>query len=109
MRGVPILLLLLLAACAPPQPAAPAPAPAPADHVLLISIDGLRPDFYLDSKYEAPTLRRLATRGAHAGGVVRRAWLRPRDSGDQKHDEGCREHHFQSPPTYTGRPLGSLT
>lgn len=70
MRGVPILLLLLLAACAPPQPAAPAPAPAAADHVLLISIDGLRPDFYLDAKYEAPTLRRLATQGAHAGGVV---------------------------------------
>jgi predicted AlkP superfamily pyrophosphatase or phosphodiesterase len=36
---------------------------------VLISLDGLRPDFYLDSAYEAPTLRTLARSGAHARGA----------------------------------------
>ncbi|MQA92668.1 MAG: sulfatase-like hydrolase/transferase [Gemmatimonas sp.] len=39
------------------------------DHVVLISIDGLRPDFYLDATWPAPTLQELARQGAHAVAV----------------------------------------
>lgn len=47
--------------------ALPAGAVAPArHHIVLISIDGLRPDFYLSAAYAAPTLRALATTGSHA-------------------------------------------
>ena len=57
-----LLLLILVAACATPlsteQPSA--------RHVILISIDGLRPEFYLDSEYPAPILRKLAASGARA-------------------------------------------
>ena len=35
------------------------------DHVVLISIDGFRPDFYLDTAWPAPTLQRMAREGAH--------------------------------------------
>ncbi len=42
---------------------------APADHVVLISVDGLRPDFYLDERWPAPTLQQMAREGAHAAGV----------------------------------------
>lgn len=41
-------------------------AAAPADHVFLISIDGLRPEFYLDTHWPAPTLQRLANEGGFA-------------------------------------------
>ena len=34
--------------------------------VLVISIDGLRPEFYQDPRWEAPTLRRLSREGASA-------------------------------------------
>jgi arylsulfatase A-like enzyme len=44
-------------------------AAAPGRHVVLISLDGLRPEFYLDPSYPAPTLRALAA----AGSQVRRA------------------------------------
>jgi len=37
-----------------------------APHVLLVSIDGLRPEFYLDSTWPAPTLQMIAHRGATA-------------------------------------------
>src|SRR5712691_10457403 len=61
--SLPLLLLfILVTACATPlsteQP--------PARHVILISIDGLRPEFYLDSGYPAPILRKLAASGARA-------------------------------------------
>lgn len=59
MRGI-VWLGMLLASCQ---------NSAPSDHVVLVSIDGLRPDFYLDEKYDAPTLRRLAREGAHVRGV----------------------------------------
>jgi len=37
------------------------------DHyVVLISIDGFRPDFYLDSSWPAPMLQHMANEGAHA-------------------------------------------
>ena len=59
------LLLVLLSACRAASPPAPAPVPpGPAEHVLLISIDGLRPDFYLSDEYDAPTMKRLAKEGA---------------------------------------------
>lgn len=38
----------------------------PADHVILISIDGLRPEFYRDPSWPAPVLQRMASEGAHA-------------------------------------------
>jgi predicted AlkP superfamily pyrophosphatase or phosphodiesterase len=37
-----------------------------ARHLVLISIDGLRPEFYLDEAYPAPTLRALVAAGSHA-------------------------------------------
>ncbi len=41
-----------------------------AEHVVLISIDGLRPDFYLDpSAFGAPTIQQMAREGVHALGV----------------------------------------
>lgn len=39
---------------------------APARHLVLVSIDGLRPEFYLDPSYPAPALRALVARGSHA-------------------------------------------
>ena len=38
-------------------------------HIILISIDGFRPDFYLDSKWPAPNLQYLAKQGVSADGV----------------------------------------
>jgi predicted AlkP superfamily pyrophosphatase or phosphodiesterase len=37
--------------------------------VILISIDGFRPDFYLDKGWPAPNLQRLAAKGVQATGV----------------------------------------
>jgi predicted AlkP superfamily pyrophosphatase or phosphodiesterase len=46
-------------------------SPRPAPHVVLISIDGLRPDTYLRADGpRIPTLRRLVAAGAYASGVV---------------------------------------
>ncbi len=41
----------------------------PSDHVVLISIDGFRPDFYLDNSWPAPTIQQFATDGVKALGV----------------------------------------
>jgi predicted AlkP superfamily pyrophosphatase or phosphodiesterase len=41
----------------------------PADHVILISIDGFRPDFYRDHGWPAPTLQHFASQGVSADGV----------------------------------------
>ncbi len=38
-------------------------------HVILISIDGLRPDFYLDKKWPAPIIQHMAEKGSHAQAV----------------------------------------
>ncbi|MGH7355329.1 MAG: alkaline phosphatase family protein [Candidatus Rokuibacteriota bacterium] len=46
--------------------AAHAQAPARALHVVIVSIDGLRPEFYLDDAYPAPELRALVKAGSHA-------------------------------------------
>lgn len=41
----------------------------PAKHVVLISIDGFRPDFYREAKWPTPNLQRLAAQGTSADGV----------------------------------------
>lgn len=43
--------------------------PRPADHVVLISVDGLRPEFYLEQRWPAPMMQRMAREGAHANAV----------------------------------------
>ena len=58
-----------LLACAPPPPAPAEPERAPAtgavtDHVVVVSLDGLRPDAIATA--DAPTLQRLVTEGATA-------------------------------------------
>ena len=55
---ITFVLLIPLAACTPQDEAA-------IDHVVLISIDGFRPDFYLDTAWPAPTLQRMAREGTH--------------------------------------------
>jgi len=58
----------------PPGPEFRLQAQAPpssrlADHVVLISVDGLRPDFYLEERWPAVMMRWMAREGAHARGV----------------------------------------
>jgi predicted AlkP superfamily pyrophosphatase or phosphodiesterase len=38
-------------------------------HVVVITIDGFRPDFYLDSSWHTPNIHQLMEKGAHAKGV----------------------------------------
>src|ERR1700744_4276412 len=38
-------------------------------HVIVITVDGFRPDFYLDSSWQAVHIRELMARGTHANGV----------------------------------------
>lgn len=66
MRSRVFPALLLLAFLAAP---AIAQDPAPAKHVVLVSIDGLRPDFYRDRDWPAPNLQRLARDGVAAAAV----------------------------------------
>ncbi|WP_040298983.1 alkaline phosphatase family protein [Arcticibacter svalbardensis] len=40
-----------------------------AKHVIFLTIDGFRPDFYLDSEWKTPNLRALMKDGAYAKGV----------------------------------------
>lgn len=40
-----------------------------ADHVVLVSIDGFRPDFYQEEKWPAPNLKWMAAHGVKADGV----------------------------------------
>ncbi len=60
-RALAAVLALVAAACASVSTAPPA-----SRHLLLVSIDALRPEFYLDPSFEAPTLRALAAEGSHA-------------------------------------------
>lgn len=39
-------------------------------HVVLISVDGLRPVFYLDQTWPAPMMQQMAREGAHAHSVI---------------------------------------
>ena len=63
-----IVLLALVGACARPAPAPSAPRPTPAgrvtNHVVIISVDGLRPDAI--ERFGAKTLRRLMREGSVA-------------------------------------------
>ncbi len=53
-----------------PQPAAvPSSSQRLAEHVVLLSIDGLRPEMVLDASWAAPLLQQMAREGAHAGKV----------------------------------------
>ncbi len=45
------------------------PVTAQQEQVILISIDGFRPDFYLDEAWPAPVLQHMAEYGAHAQAV----------------------------------------
>jgi hypothetical protein len=42
---------------------------ARAEHVVLVSIDGMRPEFYLDERWPLPLVQAMAREGAHARGV----------------------------------------
>ncbi len=66
-----LILLLTLTLAAAPRPAlaftgAPNDTTPRADHVVLISVDGLRPEFYLEERWPAPMLQRMAAEGTHA-------------------------------------------
>ena len=65
MRYALIILLSVLLA-----PAGYAQEAPPADRVIMISIDGLRPDFYLEPDRPSPMLQQMAQEGAHAKGVL---------------------------------------
>ncbi len=60
---VALLLALPATVVATEEPTQPE---RPADHVVLVSIDGLRPEFYLDSTWPAPMLQQLVSQGSHA-------------------------------------------
>jgi hypothetical protein len=62
-RVISLLLSVLLLAGVG---AGSATAQAPADHVVLISIDGLRPDFYIERTRPTPMLQYMAREGVHA-------------------------------------------
>lgn len=71
MRQTTILLLLSAAALSGLSSAEPrSDGRAGSSKVILISIDGLRPEFYLDPSYEAPFLQQLVRQGASAKGVM---------------------------------------
>ncbi len=54
-------LLILVAVVAWAQTAS-----RPADHVVLVSVDGLRPEFYLEESWPAPMLQMMSREGFHA-------------------------------------------
>lgn len=59
-KGIVFALSLLLVSGAFSQPV---------QHVVVITIDGFRPDFYLDTPWHTPNLHQLLDEGAHAKGV----------------------------------------
>jgi predicted AlkP superfamily pyrophosphatase or phosphodiesterase len=63
-RWIFVALTLVVAACATSAPVEPK-----SRHLVLISIDALRPAFYLDLSYDAPTLRALVAQGSYARAV----------------------------------------
>ena len=65
--------LLILVAIVAPSLRAPAAEPQPPAPVVLISIDGLKPDYVLEADkhgLKIPNLRKLVAEGAHASGVT---------------------------------------
>jgi hypothetical protein len=63
-----LLAVVLVSVLGAQRPEPPPPLPA-ARHLVLISIDGLRPEFYLDDTYATPELRALLRAGSHARAV----------------------------------------
>src|SRR5437016_1249719 len=64
-----IVLAVMIAALAHGLAAQPDPSRSRPDagrFLVIVSIDGLRPEFYLDPSYTAPTLRSLVASGSHA-------------------------------------------
>ena len=61
-----VAVLLGLALLAVGGGAAPRAEESGARHLVLVSLDGLRPEFYLDDAYAAPELRALLRAGSHA-------------------------------------------
>src|SRR3982751_6459283 len=57
--AVVVIALLLCNFCFPQRAA----------HVVLITVDGFRPDFYLDPSWDAVNIRKLMEGGTHANGV----------------------------------------
>ena len=71
MRRLALASLLLLAGLAVlSASSAPTRAEEQKGRVLLVSLDGLRPEIYRDAKYRMPNLRALAARGVQARKVV---------------------------------------
>ncbi|HVR30626.1 MAG TPA: ectonucleotide pyrophosphatase/phosphodiesterase [Thermoanaerobaculia bacterium] len=60
------IVVVLLAVFLAPLTAGAEPL---ADHVVLISVDGFRPDFYLEDSWAMPMVRQMAREGAKAEGV----------------------------------------
>ncbi len=58
-----LLVLLMIA------PLANAHMNGQAKHVILVTIDGMRPDFYMESKWPARTIQHMAKTGIHARGM----------------------------------------
>ncbi|PAP75469.1 alkaline phosphatase family protein [Rubrivirga marina] len=65
----PSVRVLLVAACLVGVAAAQDAPPTRPAHVVLVTIDGLRPEFYLDAGWPAPVLQQLAGAGAVAHAV----------------------------------------
>jgi predicted AlkP superfamily pyrophosphatase or phosphodiesterase len=63
--GAGVWFIFLLPPVAPAMTA----SPRPAQHLIMISLDALRPEYYLDASWPAPTLQELMRRGAHAEAV----------------------------------------
>ncbi len=68
MRNLIFVLFLLLLNLAPYHPGL-AQMKGPAQHVVLISVDGFRPDFYLEEKWPAPNIQQMAREGVHTLGM----------------------------------------
>lgn len=63
-------LCLALALAAGTGGGTEAGTPGHAEHVVVVSVDGLRPEFYLDPSWPAPVLRGMARDGFHAEAVT---------------------------------------
>ncbi len=68
-RVLGLVLVTHLLGSAAAQGAPDPPVPARPAHVVLVSIDGLRPEFYLEPGWPAPVLQQLAASGSVAHAV----------------------------------------
>ena len=72
MKPPQLLLTFLLAAglSAPAAQAVPSPITTNKHRVLVISLDGMRPELYLSDQWKAPNLKRLLAGGAHVQKMI---------------------------------------